>query len=362
MRMQEFQKHQTLHIEELRDSLDAPHHRLREIAGPLFPLTQAGAGHLGSLHSSVRAYHVTWHELKHESTEGKDVIAVKMIKLRDKGARSQARKEIDNIASLSHVHIVAFIDSFVYSATCHIVMYPAAQFDLAKYLLNASKLAQKHGDVNRDEHKKILQDIRRFFSCLCSALQYIHTNMTDIRIKHGDIKPGNILVDRHRNILLTDFGISKIYAKDENPSTLSATVKGTPMYAAPEVLGQSMSHHKRGLRIDIFSLGCVFLEMASILAGHHIESVHEHFLGCFYSDVGMDVMKKVLYGSTYGLSRLDGWKGRLINTTQTGVSQHQIGGIVRMMSEEPAYRPTLVDVWNLFQGFRQEEMQCPCAV
>lgn len=360
MQMQEFQRHAILQVEQLRRPPGASNDRLREIAGPPFPLMQAGAGHLGSLHSSVRAYHVTWQELRSDTIDQQDVIAVKMIKLSDKKARMQAQSEINNIASLSHIHIVAFVDSFVYSGVCHIAMYPAAQFDLVKYLHDASKLAQSRGEANLRDHARMLRDIRRFFSCLCSALRYIHNSIADIRIKHGDIKPGNILVDRYRNILLTDFGISKQYPRHESPSTFS--VKGTPMYAAPEVLGHNMSPERRGLRIDIFSLGCVFLEMASVLIGYHIDKVHKHFTRSYSSDNGMDVINRIRYGSPYGLQRLREWRAEMDSKTPTNISRNQLDCIESMMSEVPGSRPNLTVVWDLFQDFRDADVPCPCVV
>lgn len=57
-------------------------------------------------------------------------------------------------------------------------------------------------------------------------------------------------------IYIADFGIARAY-KSANDAETDSRVSFTRTYAAPEVIAQDT----RGLRADIFSLGCVFLEM-----------------------------------------------------------------------------------------------------
>lgn len=79
-----------------------------------------------------------------------------------------------------------------------------------------------------------------------------------------DIKPQNILVRRNRSnstglmfeVYVADFGIARSYDKAEEIMTDGWT-SFTRKYAAPEVVQQE----SRGLAADIFSLGCIFLEM-----------------------------------------------------------------------------------------------------
>jgi serine/threonine protein kinase len=65
--------------------------------------------------------------------------------------------------------------------------------------------------------------------------------------------------------MVTDFGIAKDLIDEETTQSLiSGGTQGSPMYMAPEIrLGG-----RRGRAVDIFSLGCIFLEIStSLIAG-----------------------------------------------------------------------------------------------
>lgn len=66
--------------------------------------------------------------------------------------------------------------------------------------------------------------------CLTLALEYIHAN----NVIHRDIKPENILFEENGYLRLTDFGIAKFGAGENNPARSEAS--GTPVYMAPEIL------------------------------------------------------------------------------------------------------------------------------
>jgi serine/threonine protein kinase len=97
--------------------------------------------------------------------------------------------------------------------------------------------------------------LKRAFGCLASGLAFIHRS----KIRHKDIKTQNILLYNGR-ILYTDFGLAYHSSMFENSSTGGPT-EMTRKYAAPEVL----SGASRNSSSDVFSLGCVFIEMYSAL-------------------------------------------------------------------------------------------------
>lgn len=78
--------------------------------------------------------------------------------------------------------------------------------------------------------------LRSFFGCLATAVAYLHAH----KIRHKDIKPGNILVKDGR-ALLTDFGTSHNWSDDTKSSSSGTVAVLTKRYCAPEVADYAVS-------------------------------------------------------------------------------------------------------------------------
>ncbi|CAJ1354416.1 unnamed protein product [Effrenium voratum] len=87
---------------------------------------------------------------------------------------------------------------------------------------------------------------------LLEGLDYLHTR--EPTILHRDVKGGNILVGENRVVKLSDFGCSK-----RSDDTANHTLRGSIPWMAPEV----MNERAYGRKADLWSLGCVFIEMAT---------------------------------------------------------------------------------------------------
>ena len=94
--------------------------------------------------------------------------------------------------------------------------------------------------------------IRRSLGCIANAVAYLHGQ--DIR--HKDLKPSQILLSP-QGLWLADFGWSADMSEHDT-STTSGGEMMTTKYQAPE----RANRERCGRSEDIFSLGCIFLEMA----------------------------------------------------------------------------------------------------
>ncbi len=85
------------------------------------------------------------------------------------------------------------------------------------------------------------------------ALEFAHQQ----DIVHRDIKPGNILMEKHTGRpILMDFGVAKVA---RGPDSTSSIVLGTPGYMAPE----QILHGDVDGRADIYAAGTMLFEMLS---------------------------------------------------------------------------------------------------
>ncbi|KAK4985878.1 hypothetical protein LTR50_005667 [Elasticomyces elasticus] len=163
-------------------------------------------------------------------------------------------KEIQILKGLKHRHVVEFVGSYTDPKYICLIMSPVAEMDLSTYLIHADR--PKRGEL------------RTFFGCLARALEFLHER----KVRHKDIKPGNILVHRGK-VLFTDFGLSFDFT-DANGSTSVGMVNAiTPRYCAPEVALME----PRNTRSDIWSLGVVFLEMVVVLKGKRVNYIDDFF-------------------------------------------------------------------------------------
>lgn len=101
------------------------------------------------------------------------------------------------------------------------------------------------------------KDACKLFTQLISGVWYIHQK----KIVHRDLKLENLLLDRQRNVIITDFGFANRF--EHRSDDLMQTSCGSPCYAAPELVISDGLYV--GSAVDIWSCGVILYAM---LAGY----------------------------------------------------------------------------------------------
>lgn len=167
-------------------------------------------------------------------------VAVKLLKFQSTREEFQSFLNEARIFRLKHPHIIPVLDFGVEtkSATPFIVMI---------YAPNGT-LRQRHPRGSRLMPSVIIQYVKE----IANALQYAHEE----NLIHRDVKPENMLVGQHMEILLSDFGIATVSQSGRvSMSQPTQAVQGTYYYMAPEQF-----YGKAGRASDQYSLGIVAYE------------------------------------------------------------------------------------------------------
>ncbi|KRY15316.1 cAMP-dependent protein kinase catalytic subunit, partial [Trichinella patagoniensis] len=119
--------------------------------------------------------------------------------------------------------------------------------------------------------KQFSNDVARFYAAeIVVALEYLHER----GIVYRDLKPENVLIDRHGHIKLTDFGFAKLL------TDRTWTMCGTPEYLAPEIVtGKGYNQ-----AVDWWSLGILIYEMLSGKTPFEAPTAIELYQNIVYGD------------------------------------------------------------------------------
>ncbi|KAJ4368762.1 hypothetical protein N0V83_005844 [Neocucurbitaria cava] len=260
-------------------------------------------------------------------------LARKTMRCSRKWTVADALREVYHLQNLRHFHIVQLVGSYLQGRNFSILMYPVADYHLGIFLEDTQDL--KDAWVIEEQYHRRRKFLASTLGCLTSAVAFIHRSTT----KHMDIKPQNILV---RDIFLdwriyiADFGLSRSFAQQGHSQTDGPTSR-TPRYCAPEVY----NFERRGRSADIFSLGCVFLEILTVYNGHNLQD---------FTDVRRGVGEDESFHANLG--RVEAWVQSKISIAETVmgregfswdfIPQEITDCVTQMISEHADRRPTAV--------------------
>ena len=95
--------------------------------------------------------------------------------------------------------------------------------------------------------------MKSFLYQLLMGVAYCHHH----RVLHRDLKPPNLLINREGQLKLADFGLARAFGIPVRSYTHEVV---TLWYRAPDVL---MGSRRYSTPVDIWSVGCIFAEMAN---------------------------------------------------------------------------------------------------
>ena len=177
------------------------------------------------------------------------------------------QQEAETIATLAHPSIIRVLDFDVQEGVPFLVIDYAS----------GGTLRRRYPKGSLVPLPVIVSSVKQ----VAAALQYAHEQ----KFIHRDVKPENMLVGRHQEVLLSDFGIATIMQSTSSLSASAEGTSGTLAYMAPE----QIQGHPRPAS-DQYALGVVVYEwlcgerpfegsVSELLAQRHALDVYDLDIG-----------------------------------------------------------------------------------
>jgi len=202
---------------------------------------------------------------------GEVQVAIKLIRRETLGQNPnrlpKIYREVSILRGLEHPNIVKLHEMIETSPYIGIILEYASGGELFDYILTHRYLKDSTA--------------RKLFAQLVSGVGYLHKK----GIVHRDLKLENLLLDRNRNIVITDFGFANTFDPDDEleeeiernltdrkfvkemnldrvqngtrRGDLMATSCGSPCYAAPELVVTDSLY--TGRKVDVWSCGVILV-------------------------------------------------------------------------------------------------------
>lgn len=263
------------------------------------------------------------------------------------------RREIEIIKRLDHRHIIKLVGTYTHGPFLGLLLWPVATCDLATLIEDLDWFRRTDGaELGKELHagfssvassseeesvraarlaalglcphltraeviRMTVARLEHALGCMASAIAYLH----HLGVKHKDLKPSNVLLS-HNGLWVTDFGTATDFSILSRSTTESGD-RGTPKYSAPEVAAFAPS----GRSADIFSLGCIFLEIFTLCIGYSLAETQ---------------LLRVNYDKSFqsNLDRILEWFNHGHVFYHEPADSHLLGLVRCMIDVNPAGRPT----------------------
>ncbi|CAN6248859.1 unnamed protein product [Urochloa humidicola] len=177
-----------------------------------------------------------------------DEIAVKRLSDSSTQGEDELKNELTLVAKLKHKNLVRFVG---------VCLEQQERLLVYEYVPNRS-LDLILFDTENENHEQLDWRHRyRIINGIARGLQYLHED-SQLKVVHRDLKASNILLDANMNPKISDFGLARIFDRDQTQAKTSQIV-GTYGYMAPEYVMRG----NYSVKSDAFSFGVIVLEIVT---------------------------------------------------------------------------------------------------
>ncbi|XP_046869000.1 cyclin-dependent kinase 1 isoform X2 [Drosophila willistoni] len=189
--------------------------------------------------------------------------------------------------------------------------------------------------------------VQSYLYQITNAISFCHRR----RVLHRDLKPQNLLIDKNGIIKVADFGLGRSFGI---PVRIYTHEIVTLWYRAPEVL---LGSHRYSCPVDIWSIGCIFAEMATrkplFQGDSEIDQLFRMFriLKTPTEDIWPGVTSLPDYKNTFPR-----WSTNQLTNQLKNLDDNGIDLIQKMLIYDPVHRISAKDILEhtFFKGFQAD--------